>query len=72
MTTKNNDALRDVVKEYETFNDMMKDSIKMILMDNINQNVYDIMYGKLVHDHKYNEDINVFVSKVKKFLLQMT
>ena len=63
-----NNSLREVVKEYETFNDMMKDSGKMILMDPLNKNVYDIMYGKLVHDHNYNEDINVFVSKVKKIL----
>jgi hypothetical protein len=64
----NNDVERNVVKYYETTSDMMSDSGKIILKSIEGKNVYDIMYGKLVRDHQYNEDINTFVSKVKKIL----
>ena len=64
----NNDVEQKIVKYYESTSDMMSDSGKIILKTIEGKNVYDIMYGKLVRDHQYNEDINTFVSKVKKIL----
>ena len=56
----------DVEKTYNTISEMMNDENKIILMDFDQSNVYETMYGQIVKNNDYNEDINTFVAKIRR------